>query len=229
MTARRFNPSYVAQRPDVLALVPESAQSVLDVGCSVGTLGAAIKERNGATVIGIDLDPDMAGVARTRLDDVLIGDVEQLLSNGQWNGRSFDCIVFADLLEHLRDPWTVLARAHDLLSEGGTVVASIPNIGHYTTILNLLRGRWPYRERGLHDRTHLRFFTLHSIREIFAGAGLRITRIRRTYRIVERPHPVNIVARVGGFWPLRHLLTYQYLVVATRTDTAPPGPHDPPQ
>jgi len=87
-----------------------------------------------------------------------------------WKGFApnyFDCIIFADILEHLKDPLVLLKNATSFLSDGGVIIASIPNIRHHTTIINLLfKGYWPYRERGIHDKTHLRFFTLKNIKEM---------------------------------------------------------------
>lgn len=211
------NPSYVGPRDDILALVPAGARRVLDVGCSVGTLGDAIKRRNGAWVTGVEMDPEMAELARSRLDRVVVGDVEALDLEACSEGTPFDCICLADVLEHLRDPWRVLAELTEGLVPGGTVVASIPNIRHYSTLASLLfRGYWPYRERGIHDRTHLRFFTLRNIRELFSGAGLEVNRVQRKYRILERPSRINRVSRFVALPPFRDLWTFQYLVRATK-------------
>ena len=71
-----------------------------------------------------------------------------------------DCLVFGDVLEHLVDPWAVLARLARLVCDGGQILACIPNVQHYSVIVSLLRGKWDYQDEGLLDRTHLRFFTL---------------------------------------------------------------------
>ena len=85
-----------------------------------------------------------------------------------------DCLIFGDVLEHLVDPWAGLARSARLVRDGGQILACIPNIQHYSVIVNLLRGRWDYQDEGLLDRTHLRFFTLASIRDLFVRAGLQV-------------------------------------------------------
>ena len=87
---------------------------------------------------------------------------------------SVDCLVFGDVLEHLVDPWAALTRLSRLVREGGQVLACIPNVQHYSVIVNLLRGKWDYQDEGLLDRTHLRFFTLSGIQDLFAKAGLRV-------------------------------------------------------
>ena len=211
-----FNPSYVGPRQDILRLVPPGVKRVLDVGCSVGTLGRALRER-GAEVTGIEIDPRMAAAARERLNEVHIASVEDAALFERLGERPFDCIIFADLLEHLVDPWTALDRFVERLAPDGVIVASLPNIRHYTTIRTLLfQGYWPYRDRGIHDRTHLRFFTLRNIRELFASSGLTIRKIDRNYRIIERPHRLNRFAPVLALPLLRELLAFQYLVQAGR-------------
>lgn len=208
------NPAYVGPREDILRLVPEDARSVLDVGCSVGTLGRALRER-GARVVGLELDAAMAEEARAVLDEVHVGSVEDPQLLARLGDARFDCIVFADLLEHLVDPWGALRHFAGHLTEEGVVVASLPNIRHYTTIRTLLfQGDWPYRDRGIHDRTHLRFFTLRNVRELFDSAGLSIRRVNRNYRLIERPHRLNRVAPLLALPLLRDLIAFQYLVQA---------------
>lgn len=214
-----FNPAYVGPRADILKLVPAGVRRVLDVGCSVGTLGQAIRERDGAEVTGIELDPRMGAQARARLSAVHVASVEDETLFARLGEGRFDCIIFADLLEHLVDPWTALRRFVEHLAPDGVVVASLPNVRHYTTIRTLLfQGYWPYRDRGIHDRTHMRFFTLRNVRELFQSAGLTIGRIERNYRILERPHRVNRMAPALAWPGLRELLAFQYLVRAGRTN-----------
>jgi 2-polyprenyl-3-methyl-5-hydroxy-6-metoxy-1,4-benzoquinol methylase len=213
-----FNVSYVGIRKDVLRLVPPASQRVLDVGCSVGALGEQIKLRTGATVEGIELDFQMAQAAQSRIDRVVVGNVEELPVETMWPAAWFDCMIFADVLEHLRDPWTVLQRFTTLLQPGGVVIVSMPNIGHISTIGNLLfRQYWPYRERGIHDRTHLRFFTLRNMHELLASAGLDVIAVQRNYRFLDQGgYRLNRAARFLGFPPFRELVAYQYLVVGRR-------------
>jgi hypothetical protein len=82
----------------------------------------------------------------------------------------------------LIDPWRVLCEAVDVLADGGVVVASIPNVQNIDVLCRLLRGRGDYRERGILDRGHLRFFTLHSIRDLFVQAGLTLEHVGHRYR-----------------------------------------------
>ena len=212
-----FNPSYVGPRRDVMKLVPEGVKRVLDVGCSNGTLGQALKQRDGAHVTGIELDEAMGVEARRRLDAVHVASVDDDALFEALGDRTFDCVIFADLLEHLVDPWTTLGRFVERLEPDGVVVASLPNIRHFTTIRTLLfQGYWPYRDRGIHDRTHMRFFTLRNIRELFESAGLTIRQVDRNYRLIERPHRFNRFAPLLAWPVLRELIAFQYLVQAGR-------------
>lgn len=216
-----FSPSYVGLRADILSLIPDNVGRVLDFGCSIGRLGEELKHRFGAEVVGIELNEKMAKVAKEKLDKVIIGDIDKINLEDHLVPNYFDCVIFADILEHLTNPWGVLKNATTFLNNDGIVIASIPNVRHYTIVLNLLfRGYWPYRERGLYDETHLRFFTLRNIEELFQYANLRIIQLKRNYRIIERPHRHNRFSKYLTFPPFKEFLTFQYLTVAKkRMDT----------
>ena len=148
---------------------------------------------------------------------MIVGDVENINLADFFQPDYFDCIIFADILEHLKNPWEILRSSVNFLNDGGVVIASIPNVRHYSTIINLLfKGYWPYRERGIHDRTHLRFFTLKNIRELFQYANLSIERIERNYRIIEKPHQLNRFSKCFALYPCKELFTFQYLIVAKK-------------
>ncbi len=210
-----FNISYVGQRPDIEKLIPAGTKTVLDIGCSTGVLGAAIKAKTGARIVGIELSKEMADVAAGRIDEVFVGDATEIVQSGRLNDYQFDAIVFADVLEHLVDPWTTLRVAATRLTPGGFIIASIPNIRHVNTIYNLvLKGNWPYRDRGIHDRTHLRFFTKRNITDLFESAGLSIDKVETNYRLVETPHRINRIAAYFAWPGIKDFLAFQYLVRA---------------
>jgi 2-polyprenyl-3-methyl-5-hydroxy-6-metoxy-1,4-benzoquinol methylase len=217
MTPKDFNPSYVGPRPDIERLIDPDAKFVLDVGCSNGCLGSAIKAKTGAQVFGIELSEEMASEAMTHLDRILIGDAAEIILQGKLDPYQFDTIVFADVLEHLVDPWAVLGAATGYLMPDGSIIASIPNIRHIDTLYHLIfKGYWSYRDRGIHDRTHLRFFTKQNIIELFEGAGLVIDTIETNYRILERPHRFNRFAKFFALPVIKDFLAFQYLVKAHR-------------
>jgi GT2 family glycosyltransferase/2-polyprenyl-3-methyl-5-hydroxy-6-metoxy-1,4-benzoquinol methylase len=185
---------YDYQRPEVLEMVPVSATKILDIGCGAGWLGKQIKRRQNAVVWGIEIIESAAKLALERLDRVWNSSVEQALDDIP--PRSLDCIILADVLEHLIDPWSTLVRLREKLVDGGTVVASIPNVQHWSVLKNLLEGSWTYAYEGLLDRTHLRFFTRKSARALFENAGLKIIKVEATRRGTEQP-PAELLEVLG--------------------------------
>lgn len=154
-------------------MVPPSAKRILEVGCGAGYLGAWLKAQDPSReVVGLELFPEAAADARRRLDQVIEGDVETMLL--PYPPGYFDCILYGDVLEHLKDPATLLARHREHLAPSGHVLVCIPNVAHWSVLLGLLGGRFDYADEGLLDRTHLRFFTQASFRDVLAEAGLRV-------------------------------------------------------
>jgi SAM-dependent methyltransferase len=200
---------YNQARPEVAALVPSECRRVLEVGCGSGALGQLLRLR-GHHVTGLELVPEMAEHARGRLDQVVTADVET--EGFPFPLASFDALIFADVLEHLVDPWRVLREAADVLADGGVVVTSIPNVQNLDVLRRLVRGRWDYRARGLLDRGHLRFFTLRSIRALFAQADLRMEHVGHLYRRTwwRELSCLLTAGRARAFW------TRQYLVVGRK-------------
>jgi SAM-dependent methyltransferase len=204
---------YDQARPEVAELVPPQCRRVLEVGCGSGQLGRLLRGR-GHHVTGIELVPEMAEHARNWLDHVVTGDVER--DGFPVPLASFDALVLADVLEHLIDPWRALREAVEVLTDEGVVVASIPNVQNIDVLRRLLRGRWDYRERGILDFGHLRFFTLHSIRSLFAQANLRIVHVAHRYRRSWWRELLCLLTAGRA----RSLWTRQYLIVARRVGNA---------
>jgi 2-polyprenyl-3-methyl-5-hydroxy-6-metoxy-1,4-benzoquinol methylase len=164
---------FQGHRSDVADLVPEECSRILDVGCGYGGLGRSLRARGLAQVFGVELNPDAASHLEGVYAEHWIGDVEQVSLPVAM--EPFDCIVFADVLEHLRDPWGTMQRYLQRLKPSGYVVASIPNVRNIFLLYNLIvRGQWRYEDSGLLDRTHLRFFTRKEIMELFSAAGLEV-------------------------------------------------------
>ncbi len=158
--------------PDLLSRIPLTSRTVLDVGCGSGALGAAFRRLNPtARLLGIDKDIDAAQQAALHLDDVVAGDVEEDAMPFEL-AAGLDCIVYGDVLEHLRDPWDVLRRhAKDLAPEGMMLIC-VPNVEHWSFAARLLKGDWAYEAEGLLDDGHLRWFTLESMRKGLSALGL---------------------------------------------------------
>ena len=166
--------------------MPDGAR-VLDVGCATGYLAAELTRR-GCRVTGVEADPVVAERARAHCEAVVVGDVEDDVCRSELAALApFDVVLCGDVLEHLRDPWSAL-RA--LAALGGRVVLSVPNVAHWTGRRAMARGRFPYAEHGLFDRTHLRFFTRASARDLAERAGLRVVQERFA------PAPVPMQARL---------------------------------
>ena len=171
---------------------------VLDVGTSEGNLGAILKEQ-GHSVVGIESNSAAAQKARSHYDSFHVGDIE---SYDFPYREEFDYILFADVLEHLRDPVTVLMRSLPSLKPTGELIVSIPNVANIAIRTSLLFGRFDYCDRGILDRTHVRFFTLASLRRMMGDASCRIV------EVVPTPVPVQLVFPVTErkiFVPLHEL------------------------
>jgi 2-polyprenyl-3-methyl-5-hydroxy-6-metoxy-1,4-benzoquinol methylase len=202
---------YVKTRDELLALLPKSStlKRVLDLGCGSGATGQRLKEKYGAQyVVGVELEPVVAREAERVLDEVIVSDIDEIDLRSL--SGDFDLIVLADILEHLRDPWAVLDRLRVLLKPGGYMLASLPNVQHWRTVMKLLGGEWHYRSGGTLDITHLRFFTADTMRRLFEGADLRIVK-----RISKMGWEVKVLDQLT-FGLLRGFFTYQFLFLVQK-------------
>lgn len=199
-----------------------NGRSLLDVGCARGHLSQILQKQNW-NVIGIEADESEAALASASGVEVRIGTAEAVVPTLK---DEFDVIVFADVLEHMVNPLEVLTLARGRLSTSGKIIISIPNIAHLSVRLQLLFGSFNYTERGILDRTHLRFFTNKTLLELVHEAGLRVCHVGVTPAPVEEAFPR--LGRYGFFEPVLILnawlarlwragLAYQYIVVAELT------------
>jgi 2-polyprenyl-3-methyl-5-hydroxy-6-metoxy-1,4-benzoquinol methylase len=158
-------------RPEILRFVPEGCKSVLEVGCGAGAFGESLKDaRPDCEVWGIEPDAEAAKKASLKLDHVIHGTFSA--DSPELRHKRFDVICFLDVLEHMTNPEKALTECKSLLADNGVVVASIPNILHFYQIGEILYHQdWRYREEGILDTTHLRFFTKKSILRMFREAG----------------------------------------------------------
>jgi 2-polyprenyl-3-methyl-5-hydroxy-6-metoxy-1,4-benzoquinol methylase len=161
-------------RTDLLPLISTDAKSIIELGCGEAALGAAIKQRQRCRVVGVEIDPHAASIARKRIDEVYNGDVSHIVEILK---EKFDCIVGSEIVEHVDDPWTLLAELHEIATPGGYLILSVPNIAHASIIGDLLKGRFDYTYIGLTCVGHVRFFTRRSIEEMLTLAGWKIVSV----------------------------------------------------
>jgi 2-polyprenyl-3-methyl-5-hydroxy-6-metoxy-1,4-benzoquinol methylase len=178
-------------RHDMLALLSTRYGShILELGCGDGATGAAaLAAGKAGHYCGIELVPSVADTARTRLSEVITGNVETL-DLAPLHGK-FDALIMSEVIEHLVDPWTSVVRLLACLRPGGEVIASSPNIAHHKIIAAMIGGRFNYADEGVMDRTHLRWFTPQSYRALFESAGCRDVRVMPVRRPGLLPRVFN--------------------------------------
>jgi 2-polyprenyl-3-methyl-5-hydroxy-6-metoxy-1,4-benzoquinol methylase len=170
---KEANNYYKQARPEVISFVPTNIRSILDVGCGEGTFLKLVKEKTGAETWGIEVINEVAEIAKTNIDRIFIGNVEEVLNSIP--DTYFDCITFNDVLEHLVDPAEILKKVKSKLSKNGIVVASIPNVRYIYNLYDIIiKKDWEYKDSGILDYTHYRFFTKKSAQRMFEGANYKI-------------------------------------------------------
>ncbi len=150
--------------------VPEGAR-VLDIGAGTGTLAKRLRDARGAMIVCVEPDSDRALLARDRGLEVHMMDLDTFAAT---NPEPFDVAILADVIEHLSYPGPVLATARHLLKPSGHLLVSVPNVAHWTLRTALVRGRFDYEPTGLMDATHLRWFTLDSLRRMLEDCGFEV-------------------------------------------------------
>ncbi len=197
-----------------------AGRRLLDLGAAGGHLGRAVRDHC-SYLAGVEADPAVLPTARQGYDDWLSADA---LSAGSW-AQPFDVVVCADLLEHLPEPERLLERISTWLAPGGTLLVSLPNVANFAVRAALLGGRFRYAERGILDRTHLRFFTRSTGKELLEQAGFRVAAAEPTAMPYELALPAlarppwrgavrSFARRSAQLFPT--LFGYQFVYEATR-------------
>ena len=161
---------YTHLRTDVLAMIPEQAHSFLSVGCGNGRTEEQLVKR-GDRVVGIEIDQQAAAQARERGIEILEGDATKI--SDSLVGREFDCLIYADILEHIADPVALMRTHLGSLKPGGCAIISVPNFRNLYVFKQLfVHGHIRYQDSGVLDRTHLRITTRKMVLEWFDEVGL---------------------------------------------------------
>ncbi len=231
LTRAKFEAYYDLVRKDVVEVVSKTklkANRVLELGCSSGATAQVLRRLLVADYYaGIELDPDAAAQAEHVLDKVYNVDIETTtLSELGLQQAEFDMIVALDVLEHLFNPWDLLAELTQLLRPKGQAIVSIPNIRNISILQELANGKWTYQGSGILDATHVRFFTHKEIEELLVGAGLEPG---FTQRVLGPMPDLSRIGKRGNKIQLDklqltdltdedvvNLFTYQYVIVASK-------------
>ena len=192
------NSEYYHQgREEMLKFIKPDVKFVLDVGCSSGGFGKLLKEKLKCTVWGVE-PTESAVEALKHLDKVYHDFFHSSLN---FDDKKFDAVIFNDVLEHLVDPWEALVFSKSILKKNGYIIASIPNVQCYQVLKNLLlKGEWVYTSSGILDKTHLRFFTAKSIKQLFADTGYDLIEIDGQNSILQNS---RLLRFLNFFFPRR--------------------------
>ncbi|MEA2210294.1 MAG: hypothetical protein QOF83_242 [Solirubrobacteraceae bacterium] len=201
---------YGTLRTDMVPELPDPLGRVLDIGCASGLTGTLLRPRNPTRLVGIEINADAAAAARQIYDEVLVGPAEEMMGSLHEN---FDTVLCYDVLEHMVDPWAVLAQAARVCVAGGRLHVSVPNARHVSLMLDvMLRGTFNYQEHGHRDNTHLRWFTPRDLETAIEGAGFEV----RTRSHPPFSWPRRLLGRLTGARS-DEFLAGQWQVLAVRT------------
>ena len=216
--AHSFSNYYQHPRLDLIELIPDKVRSVLDIGCAEGAIGRYLKHvKPYIKFVGIEPDPIAGHEAQKAYDQVYIQPIENLSLMEQ-----FDCIIFGDVLEHLIDPMAAIKACHCLLHDGGVLVGSVPNIGHWSVIRGLVNGQFQYVPAGILCWGHLRFFTEHSLRKMLIEAGYYIDYLGYNQSMIS-PEGCQFIKRLemGGCEKAVSLSAEQFLFRTIKMSSTP--------
>lgn len=214
MINKKNNSYYDSERLDVIDYIPNSISSLLDIGCGNGKFGAKLKLENKSLLVwGVEPNKHSAIIANNFLDYVIEGEFNK--NDIIHIKNDFDCITFNDILEHTYNPLEILIDCKDLLNNKGVVVASIPNILFFDVFFwkVLIKEDWEYTIDGVLDSTHVRFFTLKSIKRMFMLSNLEIVNISGINPTKSKYYKVfNFLM----FNKLKNWKFQQYIIVAKK-------------
>lgn len=177
---KSYEPEQLGKVQEAILGLLRPGTRVLEVGCATGYLTRALRERLDCFVTAVEIRPDQAERARAFASHLVEGDI---CAPGvrEAVGTGYDYVLYADVLEHLADPWEVVRWTRGVLADGGRLVASAPNVAYYKIRKRLLLGQFDYTPYGIMDDTHLRFFTRRTFRALFLENGYAVDREMRIF------------------------------------------------
>ena len=164
----------------IAAIISDKPKKIIDFGCAAGYFGQFLKEKTHSIVWGVEIDTSDAAKAQRKLDKVLVFNLEEKNWYKKFNNEKFDIAIFADVLEHLHNPENALENTKKILNKNGTIIISVPNVGHQSILLELIFDQWNYEKSGLLDNTHVKFFTKQNIVSLIQKSGLYVKSIDST-------------------------------------------------
>lgn len=210
------NRYYATARHDVLTHIAGAPARILEIGCGTGATMAELRKRGGVvSATGVELDPASAEVARGVFDRLYVSTVEAAPFEEDIAPGTLDAVLCLDVLEHLVDPWTVVRRVSPLLAPGGRLYISLPNIRNWKFLARLFfLGDFRYRDSGVLDRTHLRFFVRETAKDLAACGGLTVVKAvdARAYKPYEVRALLNLVT--GG--ATAEWIAKQWIIIAEK-------------
>lgn len=206
-------------REEMLQLISKEPKKILEVGCGCGaTLLKCRNEYPAVKLYGVELNENAARVAK-QFADVQVCDVES--GELELPLQFFDYILCPDVLEHLKNPGLVLRHLAKTLKSKGFLIASIPNVMHFSIVRDLLNGKWTYCDAGILDSTNIRFFTLHEITKLFLESGYRITQVTANFSGARTTDDQEFMQYISSYAKintklLKQMQAYQYIILAQK-------------
>lgn len=168
---------YTEQRPEMVDFLPQTIKRTIEFGCSNGNFSSTVKKIFNAEVWGVDLSPEAIVSAEKVLDHAICGDAIESLKKLPKN--YFDCVICNDFLEHIPNPADFLKALKPYLTDSAILVCSLPNVRYWKNIREVLFEKdWRYRDAGILDNTHLRFFTKKSMIRLMNECDLTVEEIK---------------------------------------------------
>lgn len=203
----------------IVSRIPQYAQ-VLELGCATGEMSRMMKQACHAQVFGVEKDPQSAWQAQRHCDYVFTEDLDDAESLNALQFEKFDVITLVDVIEHLQYPEALLERLKPLMMEESTILLSVPNVAHASVRLELLTGDFRYEDAGILDSTHLKFFTLKSLKSMLARSGFVINEIDYTWHDMPdsvisrylRQVGIEATPRILDYFHQPEAVAYQFIV-----------------